>query len=78
MHMRIYLHIGTPCYLEYIVQFKRYYIKTFFGQNLTFQRAGVTLKIMPGSPKSNQLFTLSLQYIYASLVKIEPSEDNLW
>ena len=30
----------------------------------------VTLKIMPRSPKSNQLFTSSRQCIYASLVKI--------
>ena len=36
---------------------------------LTFQSAGVTLKIRPRSPK-NQLFPFSKQWIYASLVKI--------
>ena len=33
--------------------------KPYFGQNLTFQSADVSLKIRSGSPKSNQLLTLS-------------------
>ena len=42
----------------------------YFGQNLTFQSAPVTLKIRSRSPKSNQPFPSSQQCIYASLVKI--------
>ena len=38
---------------------------------MTFQSAGVTLKMKPRKSKSNQLLTLYLQYIYASLNKIE-------
>ena len=46
----------------------------YSGQNWTFQRAGVTLKIRSRSPKSYmyQLFTTSQQCIYASLIKIHP------
>ena len=40
--------------------------KPYFGQNMTFQSAGVTLKMKPRSSKFNQLLTLYLQYIYAS------------
>ena len=43
--------------------------KPYFGQNLTFQSAPVTLKIRSRSPKSNGLFPSSQQCIYASLVK---------
>ena len=45
---------------------------TWTPTNLTFQSAGVTLKIRPRSPKSNQYFPLCQQCIYASLVKIHP------
>ena len=44
--------------------------KPYFGQNLTFQSAPVTLKIRSRSPKSNQPFLSSQQCFYASLVKI--------
>ena len=43
-----------------------------FDQNLTFQSAFVTLKLRSISPSFNQFLALSLQYIYESLVKIEP------
>ena len=46
--------------------------KTLFWSNMTFECAAVTLKIRPGPPKSNQVLTLLLKYIYASLVKTEP------
>ena len=44
--------------------------KTYFGQNLTFQSAPVTLKIRSRSPKSDQPFPFSQKCIHASLVKI--------
>ena len=44
--------------------------KHTFGQHLTLQSAGVTLKIRSWLPKSNQLFPLSQLCTYASLVKI--------
>ena len=34
--------------------------KAYFGRNLTFQSTGVTMKIRPRSPTSNQLLTSSL------------------
>ena len=38
--------------------------KLYFGQNMTFQSAGVTLKIESRSPKSNVLFPFSKQCIF--------------
>ena len=46
--------------------------KPYFGQNLTFQSAGMTLKIRSRSPKSKQLILHSQQCIYKSFVKIHP------
>ena len=60
---------GIHCSIGEIIQ------KKLFGQNLTFQSAGVSLKIRSRSPKCNKLLTLSQQNIYASLVKIE---DSVW
>ena len=57
-------------WLESIVQFKRYHTKTLFGSKFIWH---FKVLVWPWkSPTSNQLLTLSLQYIFASLVKIEP------
>ena len=44
--------------------------KPYFGQNLKFQSAPVTLKIRSSSPKYDQPFPYSKQCNYVSLVKI--------
>ena len=56
--------------LESILRFKNIIQKPYFGQNLTFQSAGVTLKIRPRLLISNQFFPPSQKINYTSLVKI--------
>ena len=52
--------------------------KTYFGQNLTFQSAPVTLKIRSRSPKSNQPFSFSQPCCEFGQNPSTGSEDTAW
>ena len=54
---------------KYIIQ------NPYFGQNLTFKSADVTLKIRSGSPKSNQLLTI-LQTMYLCKLSQPPPHPH--
>ena len=57
-------------------RFKRY---INFSEIFTYLNLPVTFKIRSGSPKSNQLLSLSQIYIHASLVKFQPLvQEILW
>ena len=51
--------------------------KSYSGKNLTFQSAGVTLKIRPMSPKS---YNLQAKYVHKLLVSrlFKPAQEKAW
>ena len=61
------IHIVWP---ESIIWFKRYCAENFFCSKFDIQSAGVTLKMIPRSSKSNHFFPMSQLCFCVSLVKI--------
>ena len=59
---------------EFSQRFKKY---INFSEILTYLSPPVTLKMRSSSPKSNQLLSLSLWYIYVSLEKIYPLAQEI-